>query len=43
MLKSEAKFRIIFEKLSLGVELYDIDGTLLDLNVPIWKYFGTTT
>ncbi|WP_302132988.1 GAF domain-containing sensor histidine kinase [uncultured Parabacteroides sp.] len=42
MLKSEAKFRIIFEKLSLGVELYDIDGTLLDLNDADLKIFGTT-
>ena len=42
MLKSEAKFRIIFEKLSLGVELYDIDGTLLDLNDADLEIFGTT-
>lgn len=42
MLKSEAKFRIIFEKLSLGVELYDIDGNLLDLNDADLEIFGTT-
>ncbi len=42
MLKSEAKFLIIFEKLSLRIELYDIDGTLLDLNDADLEIFGTT-
>ena len=42
MLKSEAKFRIIFEKLPWGVELYDANGTLLDLNDADLEIFGTT-
>lgn len=42
MLNSEAKFRIIFEKLPWGVELYDADGTLLDLNDADLDIFGTT-
>lgn len=42
MLKSEAKFRIIFEKLPWGVELYDASGTLLDLNDADLAIFGTT-
>lgn len=31
-LRSESKFQIIFEKLPWGVELYDENGNLLDLN-----------
>lgn len=42
MLKSEAKFRLIFEKLPWGVELYDQDGYLLDLNNADLAIFGTT-
>ena len=42
MLKSEVKFRIIFEKLPWGVELYDADGTMLDLNDADMEIFGTT-
>lgn len=42
MLKSEAKFRYIFEKLPWGVELYDQDGYLLDLNEADLAIFGTT-
>ncbi|MBC8601216.1 PAS domain S-box protein [Parabacteroides acidifaciens] len=42
MLKSEVKFRIIFEKLPWGVELYDADGTMLDLNDADLEIFGTT-
>ncbi|RHJ83898.1 ATP-binding protein [Parabacteroides sp. AM08-6] len=41
-LKSEAKFRIIFEKLPWGVELYDADGNMLDLNDADLEIFGTT-
>lgn len=41
MLKSEAKFRIIFEKLPWGVELYDEEGNLLDINEADLNIFGT--
>lgn len=39
ILKNEAKFRLIFERLPLGIELYDEKGYLLDLNkadLDIW-------
>lgn len=42
ILKSEAKFRLIFEKLPWGVELYDEEGNLLDLNNADLDIFGTT-
>ena len=32
MLMSEAKFQIIFDKMPLGVELYDVTGKPLDIN-----------
>jgi signal transduction histidine kinase/PAS domain-containing protein len=40
LLKSEAKFRLIFEKLSSGLELYNEQGELLDLNDADKKIFG---
>lgn len=42
MLTSESKFRIIFEKLPWGIELYDAEGVLLDLNDADLKIFKTT-
>lgn len=42
ILMSEAKFQIIFEKLPWGVELYDAEGNLLDLNDADLAIFGTT-
>lgn len=42
VLKSEAKFQMIFEKLPLGVEVYDESGILLDLNEADMNIFGTT-
>lgn len=42
VLLSEAKFQIIFDKLPWGVELYDEEGTLLDLNQADMDIFGTT-
>lgn len=42
LLKSEAKFRIIFEKLLWGIELYDAEGNLLDINNADLEIFGTT-
>lgn len=42
LLKSEAKFRIIFEKLPWGVELYNTEGKLLDINKADLQIFGTT-
>lgn len=42
LLKSEAKFRIIFEKLPWGVELYDAEGNMLDINEADLAIFGTT-
>lgn len=42
VLKSEAKFQIIFDKLPWGVELYDENGYLLDINNADLQIFGTT-
>lgn len=42
VLLSEAKFQIIFEKLPWGVELYDAEGKLLDINEADLAIFGTT-
>ena len=42
VLKSEAKFQIIFDKLPWGVELYDEKGILLDINNADLEIFGTT-
>lgn len=42
VLLSEAKFQIIFDKLPLGVELYDVAGKLLDINQADLDIFGTT-
>lgn len=42
VLKSEAKFQMIFEKLPMGVEVYDESGILVDLNEADMKIFGTT-
>lgn len=42
VLLSEAKFQIIFDKLPWGVELYDAEGTMLDLNQADMDIFGTT-
>lgn len=42
VLKSEAKFQIIFDKLPWGVELYDEKGILLDINKADLEIFGTT-
>lgn len=41
LLMSEIKFRIVFEQLPLGVELYDENGTLLNVNDADTKIFGT--
>lgn len=41
LLKSEAKFRMIFEQLPLGIELFDEKGTLLNVNDADTKIFGT--
>ncbi len=41
-LKSEAKFQIIFDKLPWGVELYDENGYLLDINNADLDIFGVT-
>ncbi|WP_348725383.1 sensor histidine kinase [Parabacteroides goldsteinii] len=42
VLKSEAKFQIIFDKLPWGVELYDENGYLLDINNADLEIFGVT-
>ena len=42
VLRSEAKFQIIFDKLPWGVELYDEKGILLDINNADLEIFGTT-
>lgn len=42
MLRSEAKFRFVFDKLPLGIELYDAAGYLIDLNKTDKKLFGVT-
>ena len=41
-LKSEAKFQIIFDRLPWGVELYDENGYLLDINKADLEIFGVT-
>ena len=41
-LKSESKFQIIFDKLPWGVELYDENGNLLDLNQADLNIFQTS-
>lgn len=40
ILKSEAKFKIVFDKLPLGVELYDANGRLIDMNQADEEIFG---
>lgn len=40
MLRNEAKFKIVFDKLPVGVELYDAEGRLMDLNHADEKIFG---
>lgn len=40
MLRNEAKFKIVFDKLPVGVELYDAEGRLIDLNQADQKIFG---
>lgn len=42
VLKSEAKFQIIFDKLPWGIELYDENGYLLDINNADLEIFGVT-
>ena len=42
VLKSEAKFQIIFDRLPWGVELYDENGYLLDINKADLEIFGVT-
>lgn len=42
MLMSEAKFQIIFDKMPLGVELYDETGNLLDINRADLDIFGVS-
>lgn len=42
VLKTEAKFSIIFDKLPWGVELYDEKGVILDINKADLEIFGTT-
>lgn len=42
VLKQEAKFRLIFEKLPIGVEVYDKDGILIDINQADMDIFGIT-
>lgn len=39
MLRSDAKFKIIFDKLPVGVEVYDANGDLVDLNEADEKTF----
>lgn len=41
-LKNENKFRLIFEKLPIGVEVYSKDGHLLDINPKDMEIFGIT-
>lgn len=40
--KTEAKFRIIFDRLPWGVEIYDENGILTDINPKALEIFGTT-
>ena len=40
LLKSEAKFRIIFDKLPLGIELFDENGKMLNDNNADLEIFG---
>lgn len=40
--RQEAKFRLIFEKMPIGVELYDKDGILIDINQADMDIFGIT-
>ncbi|MDL2221593.1 PAS domain S-box protein [Parabacteroides sp. OttesenSCG-928-N08] len=40
--KTEAKFRIIFDRLPWGVEIYDENGVLTDMNPKALEIFGTT-
>lgn len=42
VLQSKAKFQIIFDKLPWGIELYDENGYLLDINNADLEIFGTT-
>ena len=42
LLRSEAKFKMIFDKLPWGVELYDHKGYLMDINDADLNIFGTT-
>ena len=42
VLKSEAKFQIIFDRLPWGVELYDENGYLMDINKADLEIFGVT-
>ena len=42
VLKSEAKFQIIFDRLPWGVELYDENGYLLDINKADLEISGVT-
>lgn len=41
-LQSEAKFQIIFDKLPWGIELYDENGYLIDINNADLEIFGAT-
>ncbi|WP_280765995.1 ATP-binding protein [Parabacteroides sp. PFB2-10] len=41
-LKSEAKFQLIFEKMPMGIEVYDKEGLLLDINPADMDIFGIT-
>ena len=38
--ESEAKFRGIYEESPIGIEIYDHDGKLLDINKPCLEIFG---
>lgn len=42
LIESDIKFKMIFENLPVGVELYDVNATLLDLNDADAAIFGTS-
>ena len=41
-MKSETKFKIIFDKMPWGAELYDENGVLVDINQADLDIFGVT-
>ena len=42
VMKSETKFKIIFDKMPWGAELYDENGVLVDINQADLDIFGVT-